>query len=50
MVNNYLIEKGNNAPIMRVHLNNEKGTALLEMATVEENHRLLKVGSLKILG
>jgi len=50
MINNFLVEKNNTTPCMKAEINTEKSTALLEMSTVEENHRFLKVEALKILG
>ena len=50
MIKNYLTEKNNQNPCMKVSLNLEKSTALLELTTVEESHRLIQCKTIKVLG
>jgi len=43
MIKNYLSEKNNRTPCLKVSIDKDKRTTLLEMCSVEEMHRFLKV-------
>ena len=45
MIKNCLSEKNNMHPCLRVNIDQNKGSAILEMCSVEEMHRFLKVES-----
>ena len=42
MINNYLVMKNNTHPCMRLKIDKDKNSAILEMSSVEESHRFLK--------
>jgi len=48
LIENYLNDEGNQNPIIECKINNQTNTATLELSSVEETNRLIKVDSLKI--
>ena len=50
MVNNFLNDAGNSKPLLSSVLNEKDQSAILELSSVEEANRLLKVNSIQFLG
>lgn len=49
MNRNYLNDVGNAKPILHCHLNEKDRTCTLELSSVEESNRMLKLEEIKLL-
>lgn len=45
MIDNYLSDPGNKTPVLAVQINTQQMTALIELSSVEETNRIVKVDS-----
>jgi len=50
LMENYLTDPGNHYPIKEVAVDPVRNSAVIELSSVEEANRLLKVGSVKVFG